>query len=183
MVRRDDGAAATARRERGERLEAVVTVPLPPLGELYRSHGPAVLRRARQLLGNDEEARDVLQDVFASLLRDPAQYQGRSSPMTFLYGMTTHAALARLRQRRNQMRLLRVQHAGVDEASSPGHEALVELRAWLATLPDDLAQVAIYYHLDDLTQDEIAEVMGCSRQWVGKLLQRVREPARAGSEP
>lgn len=171
-----------ARRERGERLEAVVAVPLPPLEDLYRSHGPAVLRRARQLLGNDEEARDVLQDVFASLLRRPEQFAGRSSPMTFLYSMTTHCALGRLRQQRSQGRLLRARH-GVEEPTSPGHEALVQLRDWLATLPDELAQVAIYYHLDELTQDEIAEVLGCSRQWVGKLLKRVREPAREELEP
>lgn len=172
-----------ARREGDERLEAEVTVPLPPLGDLYRSHGPAVLRRARQLLGSEEEAHDVLQDVFASLLRRPEQFAGRSSVMTFLYSMTTHSALARLRQRRTQGRLLRARHAGAEEPSSPGHETLVQLRDWLAALPDELAQVAIYYHLDELTQDEIAEVMGCSRQWVGKLLQRVREPELGGAEP
>lgn len=171
-----------ARRVHDERLEAVAAVPLPALEELYRSHGPAVLRRARQLLGNDEEARDVLQDVFASLLRRPEQFAGRSSPMTFLYSMTTHCALGHLRQQRTRGRLLRARHAGAEEPSSPGPEALVQLRHWLATLPEDLAQVAIYYHLDELTQDEIAEVMGCSRQWVGKLLQRVRDPERGGSD-
>ena len=145
------------------------------------------MRRARQLLGNDDEARDVLQDVFASLLRRPEQFEGRSSPMTFLYSMTTHCALGRLRLRRTRERLLQA-HVDADAAGSTGSipagpEALVQLRDWLSALPEELATVAVYYHLDEMTQDEIASVMGCSRQWVGKLLRRLRDPARGGSEP
>lgn len=166
-----------ARRGGSERVDPALVVPLPPLEQLYRSHGPAVLRRARQLLESEEEARDVLQDVFASLLRRPEQFQGRSSPMTFLYRMTTNSALGRLRRRRTQGRLLREHHAGARERYGSGPEALVQLRGWLASLPDELAQVAVYYHVDEMTQDEIAVVMGCSRQWVGKLLRRLREPA------
>lgn len=158
-------------------------VSLPPLEQLYRTHGPAVLRRARQLLGSDEEARDVLHDVFTSLLQRPEQFGGRSSPMTFLYSMTTNCALGRLRRRRTQGKLLRAHHAGTEEARGGGPEAQVQLRDWLASLPAELASVAVYYHVDELTQDEIATVMGCSRQWVGKLLQRLREPALGRGEP
>ena len=38
---------------------------------LYRSHGHVVLRRARTLLGTESDAREVLQEVFASLVRTP----------------------------------------------------------------------------------------------------------------
>jgi len=142
------------------------------------SHGPAVLRRARQLLGEDAEAREVLQDVFISLLQNPAQFAGRSSAMTFLYRMTTNAALGRLRRRRNRERLLADDQRRREEPSSPSPEVFVELRAWLLALPDELARVAIYYHMDEMTQDEIAELLGCSRQWVGKLLQRLADHDR-----
>jgi len=54
----------------------------------------------------------------------------------------------------------------------------VELRAWLASLPEELAQVAVYYHMDELTQEELAGVLGCSRQWVGKLLQQLQQLQR-----
>jgi RNA polymerase sigma factor (sigma-70 family) len=145
----------------------------PSLEALYVSHGPAVLRRARQLLGDEAEAQEVLHDVFTSLLQDPGQFAGLSSPMTFLYRMTTNAALGRLRQRRTRERLLAESHAGREEPSHPSPEALVELRARLLSLPDELARVAIYYHMDGMTQDEVAAVLGCSRQWVGKLLQQL----------
>ena len=174
------------RRERAEQVHRAATVRLPPLEDLYRSHGPAVLRRARQLLGSDDEARDVLQDVFASLLRRPEQFEGRSSPMTFLYAMTTHCALGRLRLRRSRDRLLQAHvdaHSGITGPLAAAPDTLVLLRDWLAALPEELATVAVYYHLDEMTQDEIAVVMACSRQWVGKLLRRLREPAHGGSEP
>lgn len=156
--------------------------PLPPLDALYRSHGPAVLRRARQLLGNEDEAREVLQDVFTSLIVRPEQFEGRSSPMTFLYRMTTNCALGRLRQSRTRGRLLAAHQASEGEPRASGPEVLVQLRHWFASLPDELADVAVYYHLDDMTQDEIAEMLGCSRQRVGKLLARLRDPA-LGREP
>jgi RNA polymerase sigma-70 factor, ECF subfamily len=150
----------------------------PSLEALYVGHGPVVLRRARQLLGDEAEAQEVLHDVFMSLLQDPGQFAGLSSPMTFLYRMTTNAALGRLRQRRTRERLLAANHAGREEPSHPSPEALVELRARLLSLPDELAQVAIYYHMDGMTQDELASVLGCSRQWVGKLLQQLEAHER-----
>jgi len=35
--------------------------------ELYRRHGHLVFRRARWLLGSDDDARDVTQDVFLQM--------------------------------------------------------------------------------------------------------------------
>jgi RNA polymerase sigma-70 factor, ECF subfamily len=157
--------------------------PRPSLEELYVSHGPAVLRRARQLLGDESEAQEVLHDVFTSLLQDPEQFAGMSSAMTFLYRMTTNAALGRLRRRRTHERLLAADQRGREEPTYPSPEVLVELRAWLLSLPDELARVAIYYHMDEMTQEELAQVLGCSRQWVGKLLQQLqaRERRRQGT--
>lgn len=155
----------------------------PCLQELYRSHGPAVLRRARQLLGDDAEAREVLHDVFTSLLEDPEQFSGHSSAMTFLYRMTTNSALGRLRQARNRARLLAEHHEERRAATSPGPDTLVELRAWVLSLPEELARVAIYYHMDEMTQDELAAVLGCSRQWVGKLLRQLHTRERRRSRP
>src|SRR5689334_19697624 len=73
---------------------------------LYRSYGHSVLRRARQILGSEDEANDMVQEVFTNLVARPEQFAGRSSPSTFLYSVTTHACLTRLRDRRNRLRLI-----------------------------------------------------------------------------
>jgi RNA polymerase sigma factor (sigma-70 family) len=164
---------STSSNPEGRALDRAVS--LPPLDRLYQSHGPAVLRRARHLLGNEADAREILHDVFASLLERPGQFSGHSSVMTFLYSMTTHHALGRLRRDRTRLRLLESNHDPEGRVVTPPGQARAELREMLLALPEELATVAVYYYLDEMTQEEIAEALGCSRQWVTKLVARLKE--------
>lgn len=136
---------------------------------LYRSHGHLVLRRARTLLGNEHDAQEALQEVFASLLREP------SAPSTnltgWLYGATTHFCLNQLRNRRTGERLL--EQRGPPPSAAPARaEALAEVRRVLAQLPEQVAAAVVYHHLDGMTHDEVAAMLGCSRRQVGYLLER-----------
>jgi RNA polymerase sigma factor (sigma-70 family) len=148
------------------------------LEALYRSHAPMVLRRARSLLGDAAAAQDAVHEVFASLLARPEQFHGKSAPSTFLYAVTTNLCLKRLRDHANRARLvaLHVVPRMASSAQAPG-EDLAVLRDILARVPEELAQVATYYFMDEMSHDEIAEVLGCSRRHVGNLLQRFRERA------
>ena len=141
---------------------------------LYRKYGHSVLRRARQILASDDEAAEVLQELFASLVARPEQFDGRSAPSTYLYAATTHACLSRLRNRRNRDRLINEQvrpwSTHVDARSA---EAASTVRGLLAQLSDGEARAAVYHYLDGMSHAEIAEVLGCSRRNVGKLLERV----------
>lgn len=144
--------------------------------QLYRDHGHVVLRRARRILGNDADAREVLQEIFLSLLDRPDQFDRRSAVTTFLYSMTTHACLNRLRNQRRRADLLsREARGGQAEA---GAEATIDAARLLHGLPERLARVAIHYFIDEMTHDEIAEVIGVSRRQVGNLVARVEEEAR-----
>ncbi|HMI87513.1 MAG TPA: RNA polymerase sigma factor [Polyangiaceae bacterium] len=144
--------------------------------DVYRKHGHSVLRRARQLLENEDDALETVQEVFVELLEHPEQFGQRSSLVTWLYGVTTHRCLNRLRNRRTRARLLGQDQPSPVQASPAGRvESWLELRRILGSLPADLARVAVYHYMDELTQDEIAEVMGCSRRHVGNLLQRFRD--------
>ncbi|MBP6631083.1 MAG: RNA polymerase sigma factor [Kofleriaceae bacterium] len=141
---------------------------------LYRRYGHSVLRRARQILGSDDEAAEVLQEIFVGLLARPGQYAGRSAASTFLYAVTTHACLSRLRNQRNRIRILTEQVRPWADDRAPGAaDGPTQVRAVLALLPDDEAQAAVFHHLDGMSHAEIAEVLGCSRRHVGNLLERV----------
>jgi RNA polymerase sigma factor (sigma-70 family) len=76
------------------------------LDTLYRRHAPSVFRRARRLLGNDADAQEIVQEVFVSLFERPEQYAARSALTTFLYSVTTHACLNRIRNRKTRLRIL-----------------------------------------------------------------------------
>ncbi|AUX46978.1 ECF family RNA polymerase sigma factor [Sorangium cellulosum] len=152
----------------------------------YRQHGHLVLRRARRLLGNEQDAREILQDVFASLLDAPGQLDGKGPLVSWLYGATTHACLNRIRDRKNRLRLLDTHVAPMqEESAAPRAEQALLTRELLARLPVDLAQVAVHYYSDEMTHEEIARVMGCSRRHVGDLLERLKatlsEQMREGS--
>jgi RNA polymerase sigma-70 factor (ECF subfamily) len=158
--------------------------PLPPVAieATYRAHGASVLRRARRLLGDEDEAREVLHEVFMSLLEGPGQVRGEGGVTSWLYGATTNACLNRLRNTRTRARILAARGAGLGEAAPASTEDMTILRDLLARVPHELARVAVYYYADEMTHEEIAEVLACSRRHVGDLLARLRESVRAVTE-
>ncbi|HEY6907940.1 MAG TPA: sigma-70 family RNA polymerase sigma factor [Myxococcales bacterium] len=141
---------------------------------LYRSHGHIVLRRARTLLGSEQEAQEALQEVFASLLRSPDALREVKSVVAWIYRATTHWCLNQLRNRRTGARLLELRAPQSDQGP-PRSEALAEVRNILSRLPADVAAAAVYHHVDGMTHTEVAELLGCSRRQVGYLLERARK--------
>jgi RNA polymerase sigma-70 factor (ECF subfamily) len=139
----------------------------------YRTYGHSVLRRARALMGNEEDARELLQEVFMSLVDRPEQFEGRSSVATWLYSATTHGCLNRLRNERTRRRLLDERSVGVVDVSGDDPERRTLLHELLVRLPRELAEVAVYRYLDGMTHEEIASVFGCSRRHVGDLIDRL----------
>jgi RNA polymerase sigma factor (sigma-70 family) len=143
------------------------------LEALYRTHGHHVQRRARRFLGSEEDAREVLQEVFAALLEHGASFRGESALTTWLYRAATNSCLNRLRNARTRARALDAR--GVPAEGSPaGAEHATILRDLLARVPRPLAEVGLLYYGDEMTHDEIAMVLGCSRRHVGDLLERLR---------
>jgi RNA polymerase sigma factor (sigma-70 family) len=145
------------------------------LERMYREHGHVVLRRARRILGTDDEAREALQEVFLSLADRPDQFAGHSSITTFLYRMTTNLCLNKLRnhRRRSDLQERNGNPASADKA--PDAEAVFEARRVLTRLPERLARVAVHYYIDEMTHEEIAAMLGCSRRMVGKLVNRLQK--------
>jgi RNA polymerase sigma factor (sigma-70 family) len=137
----------------------------------YQTHAHSVVRRAESLLGSPPEAREVLQEVFMSLLERPEQFERRSSLLTWLYGATTNSCLKRLRDGATRRRLTSENGALLAKLGRPcPPDQALELRRALNDLPEALQELAIYRYLDALSYDELAEVMGYSRRKVAYLL-------------
>ncbi len=142
---------------------------------LYRAHGHLVLRRARALLGSDADAQEALQEVFTALLRAPGEVRAARSVASWLYGATTHHCLNVIRNRRTGARLVELHVVPIiPTAARARADALAEVRGLLGLLPDEVAAAVVYFHLDGMTYDEIAEQLGCSRRKVGYLLERAQ---------
>jgi RNA polymerase sigma-70 factor, ECF subfamily len=153
------------------------------LEALYRSYGPLVRRRARSLLGDDLEAQDAMQEVFVRVIGAMAEFRGQSQPSTWLYRITTNLCLNRLRDgRRRRDHLLRLGEDAVaaspPRSSGPPPEARATLRRVLGDIPAELAEIAIYYYVDEMDQAEIATILGVSRRTIGYRLDRFRAEAQ-----
>jgi RNA polymerase sigma factor (sigma-70 family) len=143
---------------------------------LYRRYGPMVLRRARAILGDEQAARDTMQEVFLRALGEGAKFRHQASPVTWLYRATTNHCLNVLRDGARRQRLIALHRPPPPESAAP--EDRVALAAVLREVPESLREIAIYYYLDQMNQDEIAGVCGVSRRTVGNRLEEFRSLAR-----
>ena len=64
----------------------------------YAQCAPAVYRRARTLLGRDDDAWDAVQEVFERMIKHSAEFRGEANPMTWAYRITTNVCLNRRAQ-------------------------------------------------------------------------------------
>jgi RNA polymerase sigma-70 factor (ECF subfamily) len=146
--------------------------------DAYERYGRALLRKAERIVGNREDARDILQALFVDL------YQRSDAPMDlpYLYRAITNRCLTFLRDESNRGRLLE-RH---DEALVParrtacddqviGHDLLLKL---VRALDVGESEVLAYRFIDDMTQDEIATLLGLSRKTIGRRLDRIRDAVR-----
>ena len=146
---------------------------------LYKKYAPFVLRRARSILGDAAMAHDVTQDLFAELVKGTDGFKGQSSVMTWLYQATTHRCLNVLRDAKTRAKLL-ARPAAEPSSAGPAHDRVL-VRELLAEVPDDLREIAVYYFVDQLDQEEIAALMNVSRRTIGNRREEFKALVKARS--
>lgn len=147
--------------------------------DLYRKFGPMVLRRARGILGDDQAARDAMQTVFVKAIDAASTFRGDASPVTWLYRMTTNHCLNIVRDSGRRAELLRQHNQAHPQSGEASAETKLTLQEILLKVPDELREIAVYYYLDQLKQEEIAEMLGVSRRTIGNRLEEFRAAVQA----
>ncbi len=154
------------------------------LDALYRHHKRMVVRGGLRLVSTDD-APELVAQVFRRAVEYQHTFRGDSSPVTWLYQITSRVCLHHLRDRDRRNRL--VETWGMPLWSRPSPLPSTESRVFLAELwrilDEDLAEIGTYHYIDGLTHAEIALLLGCSRRTVGNRLAALRARVRDAASP
>ena len=144
---------------------------MPTFEAVYERHVDDVWRAARRLGVQASGLEDIVQEVFIVVHNKLADFEGRSSIKTWLYGITLMVVRNHRRgRRRKPMDLgegaeIALSNAPISEREQP--DVLAERRRAGATvhqildrLPDDLGEALVMAELEGMSGPEIAEVTG-----------------------
>jgi RNA polymerase sigma-70 factor (ECF subfamily) len=170
------------------------------LEELLGRHGEYLLRLARRYVREEDDARDVLQDVFVTTWKKLPGFEGRSQVGSWLYRVTVNASLMHLRGRSRRPELLAThdpdrlldgdRHRLALESSAPfrpdqqleSQELRRILQQAIDRLPQSLRSVFELRDLQGWSTSQTAHLLGISLSAVKTRLHRARRILRADIE-
>jgi RNA polymerase sigma-70 factor (ECF subfamily) len=139
----------------------------------------ALRRLAAAYEPDAHEQEDLVQDILFALWRALPSFRGECSERTFVYRVAHNRALTHRRHARQRGEALERAEAVADPRSNPAERAeAVQRREYLLDairrLPPAYRQV-VTLRLEDLSNAEIAEVLGVSENTIAIRLTRARK--------
>jgi len=170
-------------------LEALRAGDRAEFARLVDSYSAPIYRLGLRMLGNEQDAEDVLQNTFLSALTHLANFEGRSSVLTWLYRIAVNEALMLMRRGKPEVNvndtdssdeaeeLLPTQF--VDWGALPEDELLSAegkqaLDAAIQNLPENLRMVFLLRDIQELSIKDTAETLGLTESNVKIRLLRAR---------
>jgi RNA polymerase sigma-70 factor, ECF subfamily len=182
----------------GERVDDKALVAAIRAGEdwafetLVRTYGGRLLAVARRFTRDEEEAKDVVQSAYLNAFRSLDSFEGAAQLSTWLHRIVVNAALMKLRRRR------RKPEDSIEELLpaflEDGHHAeqfsdwavpadrLLErretravVRTCIKQLPDNYRTVLVLRDIDELSTQEVAEMLSMTTTAVKVRLHRARQ--------
>jgi RNA polymerase sigma-70 factor (sigma-E family) len=137
--------------------------------ELAAARAPALFRLAVMLTGSRTEAEDLVQETLARAHRHGVRIAAMAAPAAYLRTVMIreHVSWRRRARRAPPLAAMPGDHDPrlVDSAApEPGDQVALQDAMWraLAILPPRQRAVLALRYYDDLTDDEIADALGCS---------------------
>ena len=133
-------------------------------GDLIAVMERPLLYYATSLTGNQDAALDVLQDVWLKVVRGIRRLKDPASLKPWLYAITHGVAVDRIRRdyRRDKAEQAQLDDAFTVDEPSFDEEDATAIRDALNRLGVKHREVLVLHFLQDLSIQEIANVVGCS---------------------
>lgn len=162
---------------------------LNALGELYDRHRQLVYRTALAISGDCDAASDLLQDVFLRLYRFAAHVDPQRPLEPWLYRMTANLSLSWVKRHRWLQPLEDVvEWLAGDKKQSPHNqveadEVSQQVRQAILALPLPQRVVVVMYYVNDLSLQDISQIVNVPEGTVKSRLHYGRQTLRAHLGP
>ncbi len=174
-------------------LEALRAGDRAEFARLVDTFSAPIYRLGLKMLGNTQDAEDILQNTFLNALTHLPNFEGRSSVSTWLYRIAANEALMLIRKRKSNINIEDMQHEDADDVplpetfvdwsilpekellSSEGKDAIDKA---IKKLPESLRMVFILRDVEDLSIKETAEILNLTEVNVKTRLLRARMALR-----
>lgn len=177
MTQRDETLAREAQQGNSDAFAILV--------DRYKSR---VYRTLYQVVGDDQDAQDLAQEVFLKVYRNLVNYRGDAAFPTWLHRLTINLALDWLRARKR--RPLQVPLTPPPDQEGPVRElpsgdatpedVLIrqdrqqQVRDAIHNLPPDYREVVVLHHMHHLSYQQISDRIGAPVRTVETRLYRAR---------
>jgi RNA polymerase sigma-70 factor (ECF subfamily) len=189
-VNPDPDAALMLRVKQGDRTA---------FASLVEKYKQPVMNLAYRTLRDETEAEDLAQAVFLQVYKSAGRYQSTAKFSTWLFTIARNLCLNEIRRRsRHPAESLDAVHAENEErpvhqveekqvAGPPDSLLRVELEQKveeaIASLPENQRTAILLCKAEELSYEEIAEVLGCSLSATKSLIHRARETLKQKLKP
>jgi len=147
---------------------------------VFREHAPYVWRVMRRLGVREADAEDLCQEVFVVVHRRLAEFEGRSSLRTWIYGIairvaSDHRRRAHVRREQPTEEVPEERRSAPQIAELEREQARAMLDAALRELDEDKRAVFVLYEIEGLEMKDVAEAVGCPLQTAYSRLHAARK--------
>jgi len=161
------------------------------LDSLYREYSPTVLHIARKIMGNEQDAEDAVQEVFARVLDRIGQFRYEASFSSWLRVLAKNVCRDILRKKGRHPtesldNLCEFDETGITaKRSSISQEEELIMRELLENLHEKIdrlkekhRKLIILRYIDGLSYRKIAQLLDCSESQVKSRLHQARKKLR-----
>jgi len=170
-------------------LQALQAGDRAEFARMVDAYSGPIYRLALKMLGQDQDAEDVLQNTFLKALQHIDGFEGRSSLSTWLYRIAANEALMLLRKKRPEIEMTDtepeddlseyaptqfVDWCCLPEDETLSAEAKAQLDQAIQTLPETLRIVFLLRDIEGLSIQETSQALNLSETAVKTRLLRAR---------
>ena len=135
----------------------------PTFEEYAASAWPSLYRYAYLLAGNHADAEDIAQQTLLKAYRSWSRVERSDSPAAYLRQILTNTYLSQQRPKSRRLELLTDAPPESGHGPVGGPEERMALWPHVKSLPPRQRAVVVLRYYEDLSEQEIADVLECSR--------------------